>query len=132
MTVEPFVFWILGSSVGILSAGVGGYINLVQRVTRVEAVLALFGEKAAKILHSPHTPELDSLLEKYISRNYELSFEEWQRLLLFCETIENDKSGGTEERALAAWLSAISHHKLRMPPPSRKMASHAEGKAALC
>lgn len=35
-----------------------------QRVVRMEVVIELLSDKAARILHSPHTPELDAFIER--------------------------------------------------------------------
>jgi hypothetical protein len=78
--------------------------------------MVLFGQKAAKILHSPHDAYgIDYLLDKYIDEHYELTQDEWRNLLTKCEIIENDKSKTKGERTLAAWLFAIANHKLLVP-----------------
>ncbi len=111
------LIWILTGIFICISAGTLAYISLVQRIVKLETVLALLGEKAAKILHSPHTPELDALLEKYLDRYYELSYEEWQRLIHMCQEIEDDNKQSKECRALAAIVLAIASHKLFLAPP---------------
>lgn len=136
MTIEPLILWILGTGVSVLSAGVVAYVALVQRITKLEAMVhedlegrvikmeALFellGEKAAKLLHSPDDHHgIDELLDKYMDRNYELSFDEWQKLLSICGTIENNKELSKGERVLAAFLGMVSSHKLRLPPPEKR------------
>lgn len=86
--------------------------KLGERLIKVETILALIGEKAAKILHSPHTPELDALLEKYYDRHYELSFQEWARLKEMCIDIENNHDEPKEGRVLAAIIATFCDHKL--------------------
>jgi len=127
------LLWILGimSSVFfiVIAAGIRGYTGLLEtyselasRVTRLEAVMSLFGEKAAKILHSPHDPYgIDSLLDKYLDRYYELSWDEWQQLLKACEGIENDCTKSKDERTLAAWIAAVASHKLHIPPTAKRL-----------
>ncbi len=117
--------WILGGFAAVfisaLMAGLRSHANLSERVTRLEAVMSLFGQKAAKILHSPHDPDgIDDLLDKYIDRCYELSFLEWQRLQSTCDRIENDRTRSKDERTLAAFLSTVCKHKLMIPPTLRK------------
>lgn len=126
------LLWILGIFSGVLvialGAGVRGYTGLLEsqgflasRVTRLEAVMALFGEKAAKILHSPNDHHgIDRLLDKYLDRNYELNSVEWRELLDACEAIENDCSKSKDERTLAAWISAVASHKLLLPPTTKR------------
>lgn len=102
-------------------AGIKSHSELNTRVTKLEAVMALFGQKAAKILHSPHDPYgIDSLLDKYLDRNYELTMHEWAVLGQQCEAIQDDVTKPKDERTLAAWLSAVSQHKLFKPPQARK------------
>lgn len=111
-----------------LAALTGGVItsafSIFQRLTKMETTLDLIGMKAANVLHSPHTPELDRLLEKYVSREYELTLDEWKELNDRCEAIENDTSNPKDQRALAAIVSALCHHKMRQAPP--KFKSHYE------
>lgn len=87
---------------------------LIVRVTRIETLFEILGEKFAKVLHSPHTPELDSYLEKYVDKGYELSFNEWRELMERCEAIENDLANPKDQRLLAAFVSALCHHKLAL------------------
>lgn len=119
------LLWILGGFAAVFSAvtfaGVKSHTDLRERVIRLEAVMALFGQKAAKILHSPHDPYgIDHLLDKYLDQNYELTSDEWTILWHQCEMIENDKERSKGERTLAAFLSAISRHCLTKIPKNNK------------
>lgn len=71
-------------------------------------LVALLGEKIARVLHSPHTPELDALLEK-VETHQSLSDEDRSKLLaLLHQSIVN--SGGEktkDERTMAAILFAL-------------------------
>lgn len=89
--------------------------DMSGRVIRLETILSMAGEKAARILHSPHTPELDLLLEHYWDRHYELSDGEWKRLAEICGEIEGNAEADPEKRALAAGLGLLAAHKLRVP-----------------
>lgn len=114
---QETILWLIAQSAALLGAMVTAYIGVVQRLTRLETTIALIGVKAARVLHSPHTPQLDRLLEKYIDRNYELTSEEWQELLGRCQAIEDDLSNPKDQRALAAIVSAVCSHKLSKIPP---------------
>ncbi len=95
--------------------------DLFERVVSLEAVFNILGEKAAKLLHSDDDPyQIDSLLDKYLDRHYELSFAEWEALLAKCSVIEENKVLSKDERLLAGWISAVCHHKLRRPPPEKR------------
>ncbi len=111
--------WLGGQSVAILGTVVKLYVSMAQRVTRVETMLELLGRTAAKDLHSPHTPELDALLDKYIDRHYELSYDEWQKLLELCNKSMEEETN-VRKATCAEFLAAICHHKLRHTPPKRR------------
>lgn len=120
MSFEQFFAWLLGTSVTIVSAGIVAYVKLVQRITKVETILSMFGEKAAQILHSPNDHlGIDHLLDKYLNREYEMSYAEWKDLLNQCESIVDDKSISKSERTLAAFLAAICDHKMNNPKKRR-------------
>jgi len=126
---ETTILWIFGAFITVLTlvlAGLGGLgFSLAQRVTRLEAVLSLYSDKAAAILHSPHTPEMDALLEKfreeYIARQQELSLKDWERLAALTDEIWRDTSIPKGERNLAAWLNAICDHKTFKSPKEYKL-----------
>lgn len=131
---QEAILWLLGivQTVMLLaiSAGVAWLLVIVQRLTKVETILAMFAERAAAILHSPHTPELDELLEKYCDREYELSEPEWRKLLFMTGEIDKDMTLPKEERVLAAIIHAAASHKLMLPPP--KVVKHVLLAIALC
>lgn len=119
MNVDPM--WILGTGVTLLSVGVGAYIRISDRVTKLETILSLVGSKVAKILHSPDDHlGMDALLDKYLDRHYELSPSEWTKLTALCEGVVVDRNKPRDLRLLAALLSAISEHKISEPPTERR------------
>lgn len=71
-------------------------------------LVALLGDKFAKILHSPHTPELDALLEK-VNPYSKMSPEDTSNLIRMLRDIENNVGGvrPKEERTLAAVLLVL-------------------------
>ena len=98
---------------------IGVYVSLAQRLTRVETLFELLGKQAANILHSPHTPELDETLEKYI--NDALTEEDFKKLLILMDSLENDASKPKEERVLAAIIGVDCRKRLNMAiPPIHK------------
>lgn len=121
---QEILMWLIGGcyalSLLMFGAGLSAYINMVQRQTKVETFLLTFGEKAARILHSPHTPEFDKLLEKFYNKNYVLTDNEWKKLLEMCEAIENDEKEPKGIRGLAAWIAAICHAQLKHDPTKVK------------
>ena len=66
---EQFATWLLAIAgwLSLLAGLVVSYVALVQRITRLETFFEVLGKKAANILHSPHTPELDFFIEKYVT-----------------------------------------------------------------
>lgn len=119
---QELILWVLGQSFVYAGVLVLAYIKVTNRLTRLETIMDMLGDKAAKILHSPHTPDLDRLLEKYIDKYYNLTLEEWKELLARCDEIENNLANPKDQRALAAIVAAMCHHKLMHLPP--KMRRH--------
>lgn len=127
-TTEIILFMLSGVFICI-GAGTAAFIKLLtnysdlrERIVKMEVTLELIGRKSAKMLHSPHDPwGLDPMLDKYLSRHYEMSFEDWKELLGRCEVIAADEKIPKEERFIAAQLAAVCWHKLDMKPPQRKI-----------
>lgn len=120
MSNEAIISSIIGSGL-LIACGAIGYIlskifGMDGRLIRIETMLELWGHKSAMVLRSPHSPELDGMLDKYVNRDYELTKDEWLRLNCMCEEIESNVSLPKQERALAALISATCHHKLSLPP----------------
>jgi len=121
---ENSILWIFGIVQVVLvlaiPAGIGAYVSISSRVARIETVISMLGESAARALHSPDDHlRIDALLDKYLDRNYELSLEEWHELLDMMTKIESDESSSKLERSLAGQLRAIACHKSFLPPPHR-------------
>lgn len=92
-----------------------------ERIIRLETLSEIQGKTLARKLHSPHTPELDKLLEGYYERNYELTLKEWERLLELCQQAVKENEG-TDKADYAEFLAGICHHKLRHVVPINPMA----------
>lgn len=110
MNIEPM--WILGTGVTILGGGFAGYVSLTNRLTRIETTINLIGKKAANILYSPHTPELDELLKEYIESNHDLPQTKWERMEQLVLEIESSLTEDKDKRLLAAIVAALADHKL--------------------
>ena len=113
---------VIGNSGMAVSVGRPGHwirSAFVQRITRLETFFEVLGKKAANILHSPHTPELDSFIEKYVSDK--MLPDDWQHLLRLVDDVEGNLDRPKEERALAAMVAAACRKKLNLqavPPHS--------------
>ncbi|MDE2105072.1 MAG: hypothetical protein KGL39_47980 [Patescibacteria group bacterium] len=86
-----------------------------KRISRLETLVDIWTEKAAKILHSPHTPELDAVLDKLLTATMEHA--DWKKLADLCGEIENDSERPKEERALAAALAIVAVERFHLPMP---------------
>ena len=87
-----------------------------QRVARMEVVIELLSDKAARILHSPHTPELDAFIERLQKDTLQSAdVPEFIEALL---KVENDKAEPKGNR-LAAVLTHIKVcRRFNLPIPS--------------
>lgn len=110
-----WLFGILGAwNVGITLALAAMRSEQIKVRVAVDIFIEGLGEKIAKALHSPDDHlGLDSLLDRYIDRSYELSKEEWQELHNRCREILNDHGVTKNERGLAGILAAVCEHKLQ-------------------
>lgn len=119
MTVEN-ILTIVFQTIALLGVLIGAYIKLMDRINRVserivrmETVWDMFGEKAAKILHRDDDAYgVDSLLNKYLDKHYDLSMPEWNQLHEAMERVANNPDIPKSERTLAAFLSALAVHKM--------------------
>lgn len=133
---ETVVLWLLGQAIFVTLIVVGGFIKLQnenkdefrkmgERITKLESfkeTFEIFGKKAIELMHSPHTPELDAIIEKY-QRN-QMADADWRRMLELCEQAERDLANPRFERALAAF--AVIHCRKRLNMPLDPYHSHSE------
>jgi hypothetical protein len=120
---QEAILWIFGILITVVTAVLGklctAVIDLKVRTVRIETTFSLYNEKAANILHSPHTPELDSALEQLLkcyNENRDMTQDQWANLLRLVEQIENDREIAKGERMLAAMVSTTCRVKLGMTP----------------
>lgn len=93
----------------------------LNRINRVEMTLIMISETAAKLLHADDDFHgLDKYIDKYLDRNYELTFEEWQALLDQFEKVMNNPQMPRDTRLAAALVFHICRHKLMLPPDKTK------------
>jgi hypothetical protein len=114
---QEVILWIIGTGITITGIVVGGYVSLIQRVTRLETrfetTLDMIGHKVAKKLHSPDDHHgIDWYLDKYLRRE-ELTLEEWMNLKDRCVSIAHSNKVIENEKLLADFMEAICDHKIR-------------------
>lgn len=113
---ESTVISIIGWVVGFLSLGVTALIGFMfrhsNRLSGVEGdvkwLVKLFdqlGKKSGRVLHSPHTPELDKLIEKY--EREELLWHEVGKFAHMLKEIENNSRSAKGDK-LAAGIILLS------------------------
>lgn len=119
---KDYILWILGTGTTVLLAVSVGMVKAMKDMsdrlkaveTKIEPFWNLIGDKMSKILHSPHTPVLDRLLEKYDART--ITVDETRRLAEMLIDIEQDRDESKADR-LAACLFLMSmeirHGRLR-------------------
>ena len=114
---ENLSMWLFGGIAAWLISLSGCVIKIMLSQARIETTFEIIGQKAARALHrDDNLHRLDELLDKYLDRNYELSFEEWQSLLNLCEIYEASPQASDAHKMFAFGLSAVCHHKLRHSP----------------
>src|SRR5579864_4445366 len=112
-TTIIWLFGVIGAWNVVLTIGI---FKLFLSQVETKTLISIMSKKAAEILHdSDNKFGLDDLLEKYVSRHYELSIEEWNVLLRKCEAIEAELANKKQERLLAAIISSTCRHKLKLP-----------------
>ncbi len=105
--------WALGTLLAIVGTAAPFFARMrgvETRVAQLETKVDLFwksvADRAASLLHSPHTPVLDRLLERY--QRQEISTDELQRLIVMLRDIEVDATIDSGLRfAASVMLSAI-------------------------
>jgi hypothetical protein len=119
------ILWVLGGVFVCIAAGAGGFLKLYamiydlrESLGRLETKFEMLGFSAARVLHSPHTPELDALLEKYSEGC--MMGEDWMKLEKLVLLIETDVTLPKEERALAGIIRAVCHDKTGRPAEKPK------------
>jgi len=87
--------------------------NIAEMRIQFQTLVNLLGEKIARVLHSPHSPILDKLLEKFYGNG--LSKAEYNELMTILHDIQNNISTvrPKEERLMAAMLEITLKHDER-------------------
>jgi len=102
-----------------ISAGTITAFFISNRVTALEVSFRFwsgemerFSKKALAMMHSPHTPELDTLIEK--DQNDTMTEDDWRALLALVTTEELNLSNPKFERALAAFAAIECRKNLKI------------------
>jgi len=107
---ETVSLWIVGEFLVLAGIIIGCYVSLTNRLTRLETINEITGHKAAEILHSSITPDLDKLIEKYNHPKATLTVAEKADLLARLHAIVADETLSKGERMLAATIITSSPH----------------------
>jgi len=112
--LQLWIFGIVGAWLIMLSAALlKVIIEQVKTKVAVDLFIDTLGEKIAKALHADDDHHhLDALLDKYLKRDYELSYEEWFELKNRCNHILETKGCTDIDRSLSGMLAAVCEHKL--------------------
>lgn len=114
---ETIAIWLFGAIGGWLLVLSGAVLKLLIAQVKTTVAVNLFvdslGEKIAKALHNDDDHlDLDDLLDKYLNRHYELTYQEWVKLKNKCNHILSNKEVSKLERSLAGMLAGVCEHKL--------------------
>lgn len=94
-------------------------LKTAQRITRMEDkmgfIIGICGKRMMSILHSPHTPELDRLIDRFTEDT--LSESEVDRLLKMLSEIEHDQNEAKGTRAIALLEQIAVSRKYNRPVP---------------
>lgn len=113
---KDVLLWIIGAFLTFIVAPVVGWTltrvflhgdRLVKIETDIGWIRESFntmGKKAVRVLHSPHTPNLDVLLEKYEAET--ISWTEVNELHEMLEAIVSDPNSGKDMKTAAGILIA--------------------------
>ena len=116
---ETVQIWLFAGAFGAIVALAGWMssmkVSLAKQETTLNVLINMLGKRAAGILHSPHTPELDVLIEKFRGDNITgVEMQEFcDRLLI----IEADVTLTKGERLLATLvLLAVEQMNAKRQP----------------
>jgi hypothetical protein len=102
---------------GSVATAVGGYIKLRERLIVLETQVGIFIKSVSvnlsNVLHSPHTPLLDRLLEK-IADNHELTKDEVIEMIGYLKRIINDPKESTDRKSSASLLMSVTKAKYHL------------------
>ena len=114
---ETQALWLFGVLGAWILALTYAFANIKIEQIKMRVAMDLFidslGEKLAKALHADDDHlKIDSLLDKYMDREYEMDYAEWFELKNRCNHIMENKDISQLERSLAGMLAAVCEHKL--------------------
>jgi hypothetical protein len=115
---------IIAAVLGVLGYAIRSAHTTLEKhglqLAKIETAMSMMGDAAARALHSPHTPELDFLLDKKIDGT--ITREDWIKLRDMCREIECDHQASKQERAFAGWVLVDCF--LALNEPVKKMPHH--------
>lgn len=114
---ETIQIWLFAGMAAWLAILSGSVLRILLAQVKTQVAVDLFidglGEKLAKALHNDDDNlVIDALLDKYLDRHYELSYEEWLALKNRCNAILENKEVSKLERSLAGMLAGVCEHKI--------------------
>lgn len=125
--------FLLGEAIILVGIGIKAYLTLLEKINKLATefvalqvehnfVIESLGKKALRRFHSPDDHHgLDGLIDKYVYRQFELSFEEWQKLHVRICAIEAKAiaENDHEMEMLAFMVSNLCRHKTLQLPRER-------------
>jgi len=115
------LFILVFGAIGVvIAAGTTIAFVISNRVTALEtefkfwsAVMERITKTAINVMHSPHTPELDALIEKYQKGG--MTDNDWRAMLKLVEAEEQNLKNPRFERALASFVAIHCRKRLGLP-----------------
>jgi hypothetical protein len=102
-----------GLLLGSYGGSIAAYVSIAQRLRALEVSLDFMGKSQARVLRSPHTPELDAYIDKHVAGT--LTREDAIKYVELCDEVEQDKSNSKQERACAGGLAVSIRREFRLP-----------------
>ena len=86
-----------------------------ERLATLEASWAIVSSKMIKLMHSPHTPEIDALVEKFQRDEKSMTSTDWMNLLQLSSLVEKDVQAQKAARAIACFCVVECRKRLSLP-----------------
>lgn len=120
---EAVQTWLFGGAYGFSIVLATFIVRQAISVAKMETTLAvminMMGKRAAGILHSPHSPELDELIEKF--QQDQITDSELQKFCDLLMKMEHDPNIAKGERGLAMGVLILIDEIYKHRPVSLKL-----------